>query len=231
MSIEKPKRLSLVEQVTKQMEELIQRGYWKVGERLPAEKDLMNQFDVSRNTLREAIRALVHVGLLSTKQGSGTIVTSTSALDAVLTNHLKHQSLLQILEVRSALESEAAYLAAERRTDSDIRKMSEYITVCEQAFASNDVEGFLQADFGLHQVIVSASENSILIDLYASLNDSLYYSIEQNIYDLETNKNENHIHHQLFTAIQSQNADKASKIVKDYLSTMKKQIMKATEES
>lgn len=231
MSIEKPKRLSLVEQVTKQIEKLIQQGYWKVGERLPAEKELMQQFDVSRNTLREAIRALVHVGLLMTKQGSGTVVTSTSALDAVLTNHIKHQSLLQILEVRSALESEAAYLAAKRRTNADISKMSEHIKACERAFAKNDVENFLQADFQFHQTIVSASQNSILIDLYASLNDSLYYSIEQNIEDLERNKDENHIHYQLFIAIQLQNANKASQIVKDYLLTMKRQILKETEES
>lgn len=231
MSIQKPKRLSLVEQVTKQIEKLIQQGFWKVGERLPAEKELMDQFDVSRNTLREAIRALVHVGLLSTKQGSGTLVTSTSALDAVLANHIKHQSLLQILEVRRALESEAAYLAAERRTDDDILKMNEYIKACEQAVNSNDTESFLKADFQLHHVIVSSSKNNILIDLYSSLNDSLYYSIAQNMYDIGMNNNENYIHHQLFSAIQSQHADKARKIVNNYLRKMKDHIIQATEDS
>jgi len=230
MSIKKPKRLSLVEQVTREIESLIQQKYWKVGQKLPPEKVLMEQFDVSRNTLREAIRALVYVGLLTTKQGSGTVVTSTSTFEAVLSEHIAQQSLLQIVEVRIALETEAAYLAAERRTNDDIHKMETYIDICQEAFDGNDMERFLEADFALHQAIVEASNNSILIDLYASLNDSLYYSIAQNVIDVGTDENEVEVHHQLFLAIEKQEAHKASRIVKEYLSTMKKQMIKTTEE-
>ncbi|OQV39628.1 FadR/GntR family transcriptional regulator, partial [Bacillus velezensis] len=64
MEISKTSRLSLVEQVVAQIESLIQSDKWPVGTRIPPELDLMKQFDVSRNTLREAIRALVHAGLL-----------------------------------------------------------------------------------------------------------------------------------------------------------------------
>ena len=230
MSINKPKRLSLVEQVTKEIELLIQQKHWKVGQKIPPEKDLIEQFDVSRNTLREAIRALVHVGLLTTKQGSGTVVTSASTFEAVLSEHIAQQSLLQILEVRIALEAEAAYLAAERRTNDDIHKMETFIDICQEAYDVNDMERFLEADLSLHQVIVEASNNSILIDLYASLNDSLYYSIAQNIIDIDPDKNEVEVHHQLFLAIKKQEAHEASRIVKDYLSTMKEQMIKTTEE-
>lgn len=230
MPINKPKRLSLVEQVTKEIETLIQQKYWKVGQKLPPEKSLMEQFDVSRNTLREAIRALVHVGLLTTKQGSGTIVTSASTFEAVLSEHIAQQNLLQVLEVRIALETEAAYLAAERRTKDDIHKMELYIEACQLAYDENDMERFLEADISFHQVIVEASDNSVLIDLYASLNDSLYYSIAQNISGFDTNKNEIEVHHQLFSAIEKQQAHKASDIVKDYLTRMKQQIITTTEE-
>src|SRR5699024_12086228 len=89
MSINKPKRLSLVEQVTKEIELLIQQKHWKVGQKIPPEKDLIEQFDVSRNTLREAIRAVVHVGLLTTKQGSGTVVTSASTRSEEHTSELQ----------------------------------------------------------------------------------------------------------------------------------------------
>lgn len=133
MKIRKPKRLSLVEQVTKQIEDLIHQNYWQVGEKLPPEKELMEQFEVSRNTLREAIRALVHVGLLETKQGSGTIVVSSSVIGAVLTKHIEQRSLLHILEVRIALESEAASLAAERRTEDHLAKMERNLLACETA--------------------------------------------------------------------------------------------------
>lgn len=78
--IRKTNRTHLVEQVASQIEELIEAGYWSVGDRIPSEMELIEKFDVSRNTLREAIRALVHAGLLETKQGSGTIVRSANSL-------------------------------------------------------------------------------------------------------------------------------------------------------
>ncbi len=85
----KTNRKSLVEQVAEQIEQLIEQKHWKVGDKLPPEMELIEEFDVSRNTLREAVRALVHAGLLETKQGSGTMVRSTSALDAALKRHVK----------------------------------------------------------------------------------------------------------------------------------------------
>src|SRR5699024_5961604 len=82
--IQKINRMSLVEQVAAQIEELIQSERWTIGKKIPPETDLMEQFAVSRNTLREAIRALVHAGLLETKQGSGTIVRSKKRLEAAI---------------------------------------------------------------------------------------------------------------------------------------------------
>lgn len=228
MNIKKPQRFSLVEQVTKEIEALIQQGYWQVGEKIPPEKDLMEKFAISRNTLREALRALAHVGLLETRQGSGTVVTSSSMFGAVVTKHMEQSTLLQILEVRKALESEAAYLAAQRRSQQEIEKMEHYINVCETAFHENDLKKFLEADVALHQVIVEASHNSLLIDLYATLNDSLYYSIDRNIEDLNQNTKEQHIHHQLFLAIKNQQPEKAGNFVKRYLSDMKEMIDKTT---
>src|SRR5699024_11650804 len=94
MMIQKINRMSLVEQVAAQIEELNQSERWTIGKKIPPETDLMEQFAVSRNTLREAIRALVHAGLLETKQGSGTIVRSKNILDAALKNHMKKATLL-----------------------------------------------------------------------------------------------------------------------------------------
>lgn len=223
MQINKPKRLSLVEQVTNQMEDLIQQKYWQVGDKLPSEKELMDRFDVSRNTLREAIRSLVHVGLLDTRQGSGTVVISSSVFGAVLTKHIEQRSLLHILEVRIALETEAALLAAERRTDEEIRKMENYIKACKKALKTDDLDAYLIADISFHQTIVEASQNVLLIDLYTTLRDSLYYSVEQNINELQTNNEEQKVHEQLFHAIKEQQANKASEIIRNYLLKRKEQ--------
>ncbi len=89
-------RSTLVGQVTAQIENMIESGLWKVGEKIPAEPELMNKFDVSRNTLREAIQSLVHVGMLETRQGIGTIVKSNSNLGMALEKKFKKRSFRNI---------------------------------------------------------------------------------------------------------------------------------------
>src|SRR5690625_1924353 len=125
--IQKTNRMSLVEQVASQMEQLIESGHWTIEERIPPEMELVEKFDVSRNTLREAIRALVHAGLLETRQGSGTIVRSANSLGAALRRYIKKTALLETLDVRLALEKQAAQLAAEHRTEADLLALEECI--------------------------------------------------------------------------------------------------------
>lgn len=222
MRINKPRRFSLVEQVTTEIEQLIQQGHWKVGDKIPSEKLLMEQFEVSRNTLREAIRALTHVGLLETKQGSGTIVTSHSLFDVVLSKQIEQNSVVQILEVRLAIEREAAFLAAQRRTEEDLLAMEQLIIQCKKALDTNDLALFMEADLMLHEKIVQASQNNLLVDLYASLNESLQYSIEHILHHVERKTEENSIHHELYRAIKNKESEQASKLVYIYITGWKR---------
>lgn len=172
--IQKINRLSLVEQVAEQMEQLIEQGQWKVGEKLPPEMELMDKFGVSRNTLREAIRALVHAGLLETKQGSGTLVRSTSVLGAALKRHVKKSTMMETLEVRFALEKQAAKMAAERRTEGDLAKLEASVSETKVASEKEDIDQFITSDIEFHKAIVQASGNQLLIDLYEHMTDLLY---------------------------------------------------------
>ena len=131
-----------MEQVAEQMEQLIEQGQWKVGEKLPPEMELMDKFGVSRNTLREAIRALVHAGLLETKQGSGTLVRSTSVLGAALKRHVKKSTMMETLEVRFALEKQAAKMAAERRTEGDLAKLEASVSETKVASEKEDIDQY-----------------------------------------------------------------------------------------
>ena len=103
-------------QVARQIENLITSGVWPVGSRIPAEKDLVSQLLVSRNTVREALRSLVHTGMIEARVGDGTYVRSLTELAAPLVRRVKRGSLKDAIEVRAALEKEAAHLAAVRRT-------------------------------------------------------------------------------------------------------------------
>ena len=231
LNIIKTDRTSLVEQVTTQMENLIETGSWSIAEKIPPEMELMKQFDVSRNTLREAIRALVHAGLLETKQGSGTSVRSSSALGFAIQRHIEKSNLIETLEVRLALEREAAQMAAERRNDKDIEKLKECFAKCKKTAVEANLNHFIEADISFHKAIVEASHNRMLIDLYEHMTDALYSSV-RDLMILNTPLDfEKEIHMDLYEAILEQDMNRASEYVNDYSNKLKKTLMSMKEDS
>ncbi|WP_057914712.1 FadR/GntR family transcriptional regulator [Peribacillus muralis] len=224
MSISKTNRLSLVEQVVSQIEALIESGEWKIGNQIPPEMDLIKQFDVSRNTLREAIRSLVYAGLLVTKQGKGTFVRSSSALGIAFQRRIQQSSLLETLDVRHALEREGAQLAALRRDQEDIEKLRSNIEVCRIAAKAKDIKAYEEADIQLHKSIMGCSHNSLLIDLYEHMEDSLHDSIHQ-IIELSSEANFHlTLHCNLVDAIIEQDVNRASEMVNEYIAQFKKNL-------
>ncbi|TBL28335.1 FadR family transcriptional regulator, partial [Verrucosispora sp. SN26_14.1] len=95
-------------------------GEWPVGSRIPTEPQLVEDLGVGRNTVREAVRALAHAGVLECRQGSGTYVLSTDELAPVVARRLTDDRMTEVIEVRRAFEVEAARLAARRRTAEDL---------------------------------------------------------------------------------------------------------------
>ena len=115
----------LPERVARQIEAMILDGSLVVGQRLPSERELCGKLDVSRNSLREALKELRARGVIETRRGSGTRVAffqefhPSTPLQSLLQNH--PQTLHSLLEVRRTLEGEAAYYAAQRATAADLR--------------------------------------------------------------------------------------------------------------
>ncbi|MGG0844862.1 FadR/GntR family transcriptional regulator [Peribacillus simplex] len=224
MTISKTNRLSLVEQVVSQIESLIQSGEWQIGKQIPPEMDLIQQFDVSRNTLREAVRSLVYAGLLVTKQGKGTFVRSSSTLGAALQRRIQQSSLLETLEVRHALEREGAQLAALRRNQEDIERLRFYIKACSEAAEAKDIKAYEEADIQLHKSIMGSSHNDLLIDLYEHMEDSLHDSIHQ-IVEMSSDANLHlNIHCNLVDAIIEQDVNRAIETVNEYIAQFKKSL-------
>ncbi|WP_342753144.1 FadR/GntR family transcriptional regulator [Shouchella clausii] len=218
--LQKTNRQTLVEQVALQIESMIESGKWGVGMRIPAEPELMNELNVSRNTLREAIRALIHAGLLKTKQGDGTYVCSSSALGVVLKKRVLRSDTLQTLEVRYALEREGAHLAAQRRTDDEAHELLLQLERCEAAAKRGDIDSFVAADIDLHQNIVKASHNEILIEIYSHIAEALQDSITSlTRYEVDADFLE--MHRQLVEAIVDQNAARAVEAVHRYIGESK----------
>ncbi|MGW2848785.1 FadR/GntR family transcriptional regulator [Streptomyces sp. NPDC001108] len=173
MALTSPRRSALADQVIAQLRNQITSGEWPVGSRIPTEPELVEQLGVARNTVREAVRALAHNGLLDIRQGSGTYVVATSELAGVMHRRFATADPRHIAELRSTLESSAARLAAARRTERDLKQLDALMARREEAWAAGDAEAFVEADATLHHAVVAASHNDVLTALYADLGDLL----------------------------------------------------------
>jgi len=159
-----------------EIKRLILSGRLGPGDRLPIEKDLAVQLGVSRGSLREGVRALVHLGVLETRQGDGTYVTS---LDAALLlsplgflAELEHGSnTAHLLTVRRVLEAESASLAAHYIDDAQLDKLTAALHRADAALAKEqpDFEAFLDADTDFHNLVAAATRNPALAALIANL--------------------------------------------------------------
>ncbi|SDQ62813.1 FadR/GntR family transcriptional regulator [Thermostaphylospora chromogena] len=178
MSLRTAQRSSLVDQVIDQLKEQITTGAWPLNAKIPTETVLAEQLGVGRNTVREAVRALTHAGLLDCRQGDGTYVRATSELSGVMLRRLRQAEQLEIFEVRRALEVEAARLAATRRTDADVKRIDEALEEREKAWHSGDPDAFVEADLAFHMAVVRATHNSVLMDLYEDFSAALRASIK-----------------------------------------------------
>lgn len=164
-----PRPAPLADQVIARLRTEIASGAWPVGSRIPTEPELVERLGVARNTVREAVRALAHNGLLDIRQGSGTYVIATSELAGVMRRRFADADPLHVAELRGSLEATAAGLAAERREDSDVRRLDTLLAKREAAWESGDAEAFVQDDVTLHLAVVAASHNDVLTAVYADL--------------------------------------------------------------
>ncbi|WP_322489286.1 FadR/GntR family transcriptional regulator [Chloroflexus sp.] len=158
-------RQRLVEQVIEYLRQQLKTQTYPVGSRLPPEPQLMAQLGVGRSTVREAIRALVHEGLLEVRQGDGTYVRATAVAEP-LAARLRQAKVQEVHEVRRALELEVVALAAERRSEADLTAIRHWLAARSAALANGDTAAALAADIELHCAIARATHNPMLSDLY-----------------------------------------------------------------
>jgi len=166
--------LSQTDVVIHELKRLVVEGVLGPGSRLPIEKELAAQLGVSRGSLREGVRALVHLGVLETRQGDGTYVTELDA--GRLLSPLGFLAELptnaaELLGVRRILEAESAALAALSIDDEALEILTEALARADSALkpSSTDIEAFLDADADFHIRIARSTGNSALAALIENL--------------------------------------------------------------
>jgi GntR family transcriptional repressor for pyruvate dehydrogenase complex len=153
----------LSDQVAETMVAEIRAGRLAAGDKLPTEAVLVNQFSVSRTVVREALSRLKSLGLVESKRGSGVFVKEIgfSPLNFDAKSAVSRQAVIQMVEVRRALEGEVAALAAHRRTQADIKRIRKSITLLDRAVQAGG-DG-VDEDVQYHRAIAETARNPFLI--------------------------------------------------------------------
>ena len=184
------KKQRLSEIVAEKLERMIADGSLSPGDRLPAERALSEDFGVSRPSLREAIQKLISKGLLFTRPGGGTFVEASIATnfnDPMLAMFRENPEYrFDVLEIRHALEGNAAYYAALRATDEDKEKIRSNYDKMIAVHGSEDPMDEARADSAFHLSIVEASHNLVLLHVMRGLFELLQNSISHNLDKLYT---------------------------------------------
>jgi len=201
------RREGLIDQAAARFREEIVSGRWPVGERIPTEPALVSEFGIGRNTVREALQSLVHTGMLRREQGRGTIVLSDSELDSALERQLVGGSRRHYLELRFALDSSAASLAARNRTRADIELLRDLRDRREAAWSADDPDARAEADLALHGAIGAATHNPLYVQLYSSMLN--VFTVHMRGEESEDEDAAHVRHHELVEAIASADADRA----------------------
>jgi DNA-binding FadR family transcriptional regulator len=145
----------LSEAVLAQFEGLIASGEWAVGSKIPSEPELVTALGVGRNTIREAVRALEHAGLLEPRRGDGTYVRAA----------------------RVSLEPAATAVAATSRIEADVRAIQTAVVALREASECGGraafVSAFVSADLAFRRAVLAATKSDVVSDLYAGLAEVL----------------------------------------------------------
>jgi GntR family transcriptional regulator, transcriptional repressor for pyruvate dehydrogenase complex len=216
------KNTKVYEQVIEQIKEMIVSGKLKRGDRLPPERELVEHLQVSRTSIREAIRALQIIGLVECKQGGGNFIKES--FENSLFEPLSIMFVLQnskpeeILELRKIVEVETAALAAVKIRDKELKEIQEII---DQMKASSDEELDAKLDKELHYRIAHASGNFLVVNILSAIS-SLIDSFIKDARDMILKQKENKEillghHESLYNALQAHDKSKAAKVMIKHL--------------
>lgn len=163
-------RISRTQQTFDRLLDAIIAGDLVAGEPLPPEGDLAARYDVSRLTVREAVKLLQAQGVIVPVPGSRHRIAPNeewTGLEAVVRgarrSRNRERAALELLEMRMMIETGAAELAATRRTDADLAELERLLGVMRDAHAEGEVARFVDADLAFHDVIFRAADNRILL--------------------------------------------------------------------
>lgn len=168
ISLQPTPRRKLTEAVAHQLLDKIRTQRLKPGTRMPSERELMTALNVGRSTVREALNGLALLGVIEVRHGQGAFVASVPPEDTSeeLSAALAKGVTRDLLEARQAIEIEVTRLAAQRRTEADLKSMHAAVDAHEAALAGRETAAHESADF--HLEVAAAAHNEVLAGIVFS---------------------------------------------------------------
>lgn len=165
----------LYEEIVEQIKQLISDGKLKPGDKLLAERELADRFQVSRASVREAIRTLEMLGVIDIRPGEGTFIRGTETDDIIrplaMFLAVERNSLLDMFEMRRIFETATARLAAERATFEELDQIEAMLENMKERLNIQDPEKGEEFDAAFHYAVAEATHNSLLTKLFKTVSE------------------------------------------------------------
>jgi GntR family transcriptional repressor for pyruvate dehydrogenase complex len=223
------KHTKVSEEIVNQIKQLIIDGKLKPGDRLPPERELIKQLGVSRPSLREALNGLVSMGFLEVRQAKRTFVKSITSklLEGPLAHLIKTdaQKIFDLIEVRKAIETWAAYQAAQKASQEDLLQLDGIFGEMKRAFEEGRSWEKQDADF--HLAIAQATHNTIHMHIMSGIYDLLRESVGSVFKDRAKIKKLLDQHSRIINAIRNHSPDKARERILEHLNYVESEVKKA----
>ena len=229
--IEPVKRSRIYEHIVEQIRALIHEGRWAPGDQIPPERELAERFQVSRTSVREALRALEMQGVIESRQGGGTFVRTadTEALVPPLAAAILRgrRELAEVLEVRELIEPGIAHRAALRATEEHV---SELETLLErQRDCILQGRPFVDEDTAFHYTLARAADNHILLRLHNVILDVLRESRQSYLHVPDRPQTSLRGHEAILSAVKARDPEAAYEASLEHITEVRDGILRALE--
>lgn len=228
--LQRVKRVRISDTVVDQIITLIEDGRLKVGDQLPGERELVEQLQVGRATVREALRMLEAQGVIEVRPGKGAFITgdvgTLSGQDAIKLWLKEHAGeILDLLEIREALERRAVVLAAKNKNDNIIAELQAALEETERCMREQDMERLGYYDHQFHKLLAKASGNSLLSQIIDAVSEAML-SPRRSIQRLPGRGQQSlEEHYAIFNAVKNGDSDAAEQAVINHITSVRAAIV------
>ena len=234
MTLKPIKEKKIYEEIIEQIKQLMADGNLKPGDKLLSERELAENLQVSRASVREAIKSLEMMSFVETKPGEGTFVRSQNSDEIILPLAMflavEKNSIFDMFEIRRIFETATASMAAERASKEEIVNIYTAFEKMEESISFQDSEKGEEYDTLFHYSIAEATHNGLLIRLYRTISEDFERAVSTARGQLYIIENNPQIildqHKAIYEAIRNHNPVKAFKAMMEHLTYAEEELNK-----